>query len=75
MQKNISKEDTTHLFFYEDFKSFFDNYFKNFNETDNNHDLSRNTIAHGKLQYEQYTQAEALKLLLILDQLYYYTSK
>ena len=73
--KNISKEDTTHLFFYEDFKSFFDNYFKNFNETDNNHDLSRNTIAHGKLQYEQYTQAEALKLLLILDQLYYYTSK
>ncbi len=72
--KKIANKDKTHPFFYADFENFINTqYFSSFDETQNDHIVSRNTICHGKLSYKQFTQAEALKLLLTLDQVYYYS--
>jgi hypothetical protein len=65
-------EDENHLFFWDQFSDFLskDGFFQGFKETDITHNPSRNTIAHGKLEYEQFSRLLAIKVILILDQIY-----
>ncbi|NQU83466.1 MAG: hypothetical protein HQ536_02030 [Parcubacteria group bacterium] len=47
--------------------------FSNFNIESGNVDMSRNTSSHGVAKPEQYTKDRALQLILILDQIYFYS--
>ena len=47
--------------------------FKNFSLQKGQIDMSRHTSSHGVADAKQYTKARALQLILILDQIYYYS--
>ena len=46
--------------------------FANFNVETGKVDMSRNASSHGVAEVHQYTKAQALQLILILDQIYFY---
>jgi hypothetical protein len=48
--------------------------FAKFDDGDANPALSRNTSSHGVAKSEKYTRKQALQMILVLDQLYFYSS-
>ena len=51
-----------------------ENVFANFNVDTGMVDLSRHSVAHGAAEGKEYTSERALQGILILDQIYFYTS-
>ena len=47
--------------------------FANFDVEAGEIELSRNTVGHGVAQAEQYTKARALQMILVLDQIYFFS--
>lgn len=77
--KEYIADRTTKKFYFDDplclptkFKDYLNNYFfKNFEPTQDTISCGRHPVSHGLLASEAYTKANALKLVLILDSLFY----
>lgn len=77
--KEYIADRTTKKFYFDDplclptkFKDYLNNYFfKNFEPTQDTISCGRHSVSHGLLATDGYTKTNALKLLLILDSLFY----
>lgn len=71
--KNKTNSDYSLLFPFPFLKYLQDVVFADFNIETGNVDMSRNSSSHGVANTNQYTKERALQLILILDQIYFYS--